>query len=118
MDTKKSSQNSLQRRTGVAVPVTALLTKKSLGCGEFLDLIPFADFCAASGLSLIQILPVNDTGTESSPYSALSAFALHPLYIRISEIEAFSTFNKTIANEILLEIEEKKKIFVNEKRFN
>lgn len=118
MTKTKTIQTAPQRRSGLAISVSALQTENSLGCGEFLDLIPFADFCKEATISVIQILPINDTGTESSPYSALSAFALHPLYIRISEIEAFSTLNKTIANEILLEIEEKKKIFVNEKRFN
>jgi len=39
-----------------------------------------------AGLSLIQVLPVNDTGTLSSPYSAVSAFALHPVYIRLQDV--------------------------------
>lgn len=37
-------------------------------------------------MDIIQLLPVNDTGRESSPYSALSAFALHPIYLRISDL--------------------------------
>lgn len=84
-----SEISSLERKTGTAVPVSALRTKSSLMCGEFLDLIPFADFCKKSGLSIIQILPVNDTGTESSPYSALSAFALHPMYISLTALPEF-----------------------------
>ena len=62
-----------QALCGVAVPVSALYTKKSCGVGEFSDLIPFADFCKQAGLCIIQLLPVNDTGTDSSPYNALSA---------------------------------------------
>ncbi len=72
--------------TGIAVPVGALKTENSCGVGEFLDLIPFSDFCKKTGVDLIQLLPVNDTGTESSPYSALSAFALHPIYLRLQEL--------------------------------
>ena len=72
--------------TGTAIPLGALKTKKSVGCGEFQDIIPFADFCKKAGLKIIQLLPVNDTGTESSPYSALSAFALHPLYITLEKL--------------------------------
>lgn len=72
--------------TGTSIPVGSLKTKNSCGIGEFLDLIPFADFCKKSNLKIIQLLPVNDTGTESSPYSALSAFALHPLYIRLDAL--------------------------------
>ncbi|MCR4790602.1 MAG: 4-alpha-glucanotransferase [Treponemataceae bacterium] len=76
----------LEKLTGTSIPVGSLKTQNSCGVGEFLDLIPFADFCKASGLELIQLLPVNDTGTESSPYSALSAFALHPIYISLKEL--------------------------------
>ena len=75
--------------TGVAVPLGALYTKENPVIGEFPDLIPFAQFCKEAGLGIIQLLPVNDTGTQSSPYSGLSAFALHPIYIRISEVPGF-----------------------------
>ena len=75
--------------TGVAVPLGALYTKENPVIGEFPDLIPFAQFCKEAGLGLIQLLPVNDTGTQSSPYSGLSAFALHPIYIRVSEVPGF-----------------------------
>ncbi|MBO4404513.1 MAG: 4-alpha-glucanotransferase [Treponema sp.] len=77
------------KKTGIAVPLAALYTKESESCGDFSSLIPFADFCSECGFSVIQLLPVNDTGTHSSPYSGLSAFALHPLYIRISALPEF-----------------------------
>eukprot|EP00245_Coleochaete_scutata_P010499 TRINITY_DN368_c0_g3_i1.p1 TRINITY_DN368_c0_g3~~TRINITY_DN368_c0_g3_i1.p1 ORF type:complete len:703 (+),score=133.78 TRINITY_DN368_c0_g3_i1:1-2109(+) len=43
---------------------------------------------AKSGLRLVQLLPVNDTSVngnwwDSYPYSSLSVFALHPLYLRL-----------------------------------
>ena len=75
--------------TGVAVPLGALFTKDNPVIGEFPDLIPFANFCKDAGLGIIQLLPVNDTGTQSSPYSGLSAFALHPIYIRLNKIPGF-----------------------------
>ena len=81
---------------GVAVPVSALYSQKSCGSGEFSDLIPFADFCKKAGLRIIQLLPVNDTGTDSSPYNALSAFALHPLYICLDDIPEAHTFKTEI----------------------
>ena len=81
---------------GVAVPVSALYTQKSCGVGEFSDLIPFADFCKKTGLHIIQLLPVNDTGTDSSPYNALSAFALHPLYICLDDIPEARAFKAEI----------------------
>ena len=79
----------IENKTGVAVPLSALRTEKSPVVGEFSTLIEFADFAKKAGLSVIQLLPVLDTGTHSSPYSSLSAFALHPMYINLSEIEHF-----------------------------
>jgi len=74
-------------QTGVVVPLFSLRSKESVGIGEFLDLIPFGKWAKKCGLDLIQLLPVNDTGEEPSPYSARSAFALNPVYIRLQEIE-------------------------------
>ena len=80
-----------EKLTGTAVPLGALYTKENPVIGEFPDLKPFADFCKSAGISIIQLLPVNDTGTQSSPYSGLSAFALHPIYIRLKNIEGFDS---------------------------
>jgi 4-alpha-glucanotransferase len=76
---------------GAAIPVFSLKTKNSLGVGEFTDLKYLADWAKEVGLRLIQILPVNDTSAthtsaDSYPYAAISAFALHPIYINIEEI--------------------------------
>lgn len=79
----------MERKTGVVVPLSALYTKDSPAVGDFVSLKAFADFCAQCGLGVIQLLPVNDTGTQSSPYSALSAFALHPMYIHIESLPEF-----------------------------
>ena len=91
-------------QTGVVVPLFSLRSKESIGIGEFLDLIPFGQWAKKCGLDLIQLLPVNDTGEESSPYSSRSAFALNPVYIRLQKIDG--------AAEILGEelIEQNKKL--------
>ena len=80
--------------TGISVPLGALYTKDNQVIGEFPDLQPFCDYCKSCGVSIIQLLPVNDTGTQSSPYSGLSAFALHPIYIRIKDIPEFAEVYK------------------------
>ncbi len=72
--------------TGVAVPVTSLRGDDDMGVGEFADLVEFASFCRDTGLEVLQILPINDSGFDSSPYSALSAYALHPIYIRLTDL--------------------------------
>ncbi|MES2658535.1 MAG: 4-alpha-glucanotransferase [Verrucomicrobiota bacterium] len=81
----------LYRAAGVAMPVFSLRSDKSLGIGEFADLKPLADWAHGVGLKLIQILPINDTTsshdwTDSYPYSAISVFALHPIYLRIADL--------------------------------
>ena len=73
------------RIAGVAVPLLALRSTKNAASGVYSDLEALGRFAKRSGLSLIQLLPLNDTGTGTSPYSALSAFALNPIYISLSE---------------------------------
>ncbi|MCL2184430.1 MAG: 4-alpha-glucanotransferase [Treponema sp.] len=88
---KQSTLPALNKRQlGVVVPVGALRTKNGIGVGEFSDLCDFAVLCKKMKLGLIQILPVNDTGFESSPYFSMTAFGLHPLYLRIEELEEYN----------------------------
>jgi len=89
-----------KRLLGVAVPVGALRSKKGLGVGEFSDLIDFAALCKKMRLGLIQLLPVNDTGFEPSPYSSLTAFGLHPLYLRIEELDEYASVEDLLKRRI------------------
>jgi 4-alpha-glucanotransferase len=75
----------------VAIPVFSLRSEKSFGVGEFLDLPLLGDWAERAGLKLIQILPVNDTMAthkwmDSYPYSSISCFALHPLYLNLDRL--------------------------------
>jgi len=98
MEKKSAAVN--KRQLGVVVPVGALRTKNGIGVGEFSDLCDFAILCKKMKLGLIQILPVNDTGFESSPYSSLTAFGLHPLYLRIEELEEYNPKEISIRKRI------------------
>ena len=86
-------RDSLFKATGTSIPLGAIYTNKKKGTviGEYTDLPEFAKFCKKADLTLLQLLPVNDTGTQSSPYSGLSAFALHPIYIDISALPEFDS---------------------------
>ena len=49
------------------------------------------DVAHAGGMNVVQVLPVNDTTVhnmwwDSYPYSSVSVFALHPLYLRIQQV--------------------------------
>jgi 4-alpha-glucanotransferase len=81
-----------KRLIGAVVPVGALRSSKPAAVGEFPDLAEFALLCKKMKVGLIQLLPVNDTGYESSPYFSLTAFALHPLYLRITELPEAAQF--------------------------
>ncbi|MBR5663452.1 MAG: 4-alpha-glucanotransferase, partial [Bacteroidales bacterium] len=76
---------------GVAVPLFSLRSEDSCGIGEFLDLKKLADWCVATGLKMIQILPINDTTTDggwgdSYPYKSISTKALHPIYLNLERV--------------------------------
>ena len=79
------------RGAGTAVPVFSLRTADDFGIGDFRDLRPLVDWAASTGQCIIQLLPVNDTTRkgewkDSYPYSPVSTFALHPLYLRLQDI--------------------------------
>lgn len=79
------------RGAGIAVPLFSIRTKTSIGCGEFVDIVPMAKWCKGSGFSVLQILPVADTCVngdwrDSYPYSSLCVFALHPMYISLEKM--------------------------------
>jgi len=78
------------RGAGTAVPLFSLRTRSDFGVGEFPDLKKLIDWAAATGQRVVQLLPINDTtrtGTraDSYPYNAISCFALHPLYLSLTE---------------------------------
>ena len=81
-------QKSNWKGAGVAIPVFGLRSKNGLGTGEITDLKLLVDWAKKTGLTMIQLLPINDTTAtyswkDSYPYSAISAFALHPLLINL-----------------------------------
>ncbi len=83
--------NNTWRGAGVSIPVFSLRSKKSCGVGEFTDLKLLVDWARKTGLKLVQILPVNDTSAthtraDSYPYAAISAFALHPIYLNLEQV--------------------------------
>jgi len=66
---------------GIDLPLGALNTSSSCGIGEFLDLLPLIEWCSHIGFSVIQLLPLNDSGEDPSPYNGLSSIALHYIYL-------------------------------------
>ncbi len=79
------------RHAGVLVPLFSIPSHGSWGIGEIADLPRFARWLQASGLDFVQLLPVNEMPAgQNSPYSALSAMAIDPVYIAMRDVEEFA----------------------------
>lgn len=85
---------------GINTPLFSLKTRRSCGIGEYLDLIPLIDFCHKIQFDIIQLLPLNDTGNDPSPYNALSSLALHPIYLSLYALPNLDSY-KVLAQELL-----------------
>ena len=75
------------RTSGILLHPTALPGR--FGIGELgPEAIRFADFLAAAGQRLWQVLPLGPTGYGDSPYQCFSAFAGNPLLVSLDVLEA------------------------------
>ena len=90
------------RAAGVVVPVFSLRSEHSCGVGDFGDLRRMIDWAVATGMKVIQLLPVNDTTTDgywhdSYPYNITSCFALHPHYLDLEQLGELKSKQKMTA---------------------
>ena len=74
---------------GIIVMLSSLHSKQNSYSGEFLDLTQLIEWCPTVGLNFIQLLPINDSGFDNSPYNPISTFALNPIYLSISNLSHF-----------------------------
>jgi 4-alpha-glucanotransferase len=73
-----------KRIAGVLVPLFALRGTDDLGIGDTGALREFIDWVAQIGFKLVQLLPINETGTDNSPYNAISAMAIEPTTLHLA----------------------------------
>lgn len=86
---------------GLNIPLFSLHSEHSCGIGEFPDLLPIIDWCKTLGFDVVQLLPLNDTGLDTSPYSALSANALNPIHLglwSLPDLEKFPDLQADLRN--------------------
>lgn len=84
-------KEELWRCAGVVVAVSSLRSEHSFGIGDFGDLKRLLSWASATGLRMVQLLPLNDTrpyaaGSGFNPYLGVSQFALHPLYLDLEAL--------------------------------
>ena len=79
------------RHAGALVPLFSIPSRRSWGLGEIPDLARLAGWLHECAFDFVMLLPVNEMGDgQNSPYSALSAMAVDPLYIALAEVEEFA----------------------------
>jgi 4-alpha-glucanotransferase len=89
------------RVAGTVIPVFALRTENSFGIGDFGDLLFFIDWLRLTSQHILQLLPVNDTTQshtwrDSYPYNAISIYALHPLYLNLTQLGILNSSKRRV----------------------
>jgi 4-alpha-glucanotransferase len=69
---------------GILAPLFGLRGENDLGIGDTAVLCEFIDWAAEIGFKLVQLLPINETGPDNSPYNAISAMAIEPTTLHLS----------------------------------
>jgi 4-alpha-glucanotransferase len=78
------------RAAGLVVPLFSLRTPGDWGIGEIADLASLGPWMRRAGFQAIQLLPVSTLKAgDSSPYSALSAMAIDPIYLTLAQVLDF-----------------------------
>jgi len=78
----------MQRKAGVVLPLFSIRTRRDWGIGQINDLPACAAWLRRAGQRLLQILPPHElSGGETSPYGALTAFGLDPIYVDVDAVE-------------------------------
>ncbi len=86
-----------KRRCGVLMPLFSMRCGRSWGIGDFDSLLETANYYKSLGVSIVQILPINEIAiNETCPYTALSAFALDPIYISVENVEDIKNNPETL----------------------
>jgi len=99
--------NFMWQGAGINLPVSALKTEQSWGVGDFTDINLLIDLAKATGIKLIQLLPINDTtathtNKDSYPYASMSAFALHPLFLNVHKLLTAAAVD--VSDELLAKV--------------
>jgi 4-alpha-glucanotransferase len=76
--------NPQKKIAGLLAPLFALRSEQDLGVGDIGALRDFVDWAADSGIRLVQLLPINESGSDNSPYNAISSVAIEPTTLELN----------------------------------
>lgn len=77
MTARKPNLN--RRLAGILAPMFSIRGPRDLGIGDTASLREFVNFAAEAGFGFVQLLPINETGPDNSPYNAISSVAIEPM---------------------------------------
>jgi 4-alpha-glucanotransferase len=79
--------------TGTLFPLFSMRSRRDWGIGDISSMELWFDALAAMNLNLLQVLPMNEMPPGvSCPYTALTAFALDPIYIAVEDLPELAEF--------------------------
>lgn len=79
------------RHAGVLLPLFSAISTRSWGVGDIGDLVPMGRWLERAGLDTWLMLPLNEmSGGQHSPYSALTAMAIDPIYVSLPAVDDFA----------------------------
>jgi 4-alpha-glucanotransferase len=79
-----------ERRAGVLLPLFSFPSTMSWGIGDIGDIPAFCQWLGGAGQRVLQLLPLNEMATgQQSPYSAMSAMAIDPIFIDVASVPEF-----------------------------
>lgn len=71
-----------EKRVGLFIPLFSMRSEKDWGIGDYASVLPWLELAGSAGFRILQILPINEIQPgENCPYTALSGFALDPVYL-------------------------------------
>jgi len=77
----------MRRQSGVVLPLFSIRTRRDWGIGQISDLPACAAWIRRAGQRLLQVLPPHELSAgETSPYGALTAYGLDPIYAGIEAV--------------------------------
>ncbi len=69
------------RSAGILLPAFSPRRPGDLGIGDTRSFCEWIDWAADHQVGFLQLLPIQETGDDNSPYNAISAIALEPVYL-------------------------------------
>lgn len=89
-----------EKRSGILVPLFALRGATDHGVGDTCAMKQLITWCSSHNIRLIQLLPINETGSDNSPYNAISSVALDPLTISLNSADVPGLTTSDVDDEL------------------